>query len=191
MNKVIGAHNTLTAYPAKGAISKLLAPFAKCQNKRLEELAKAGVTCYDLRMWKDDYGYWCYGHGLAEYDLNHRTPEELVATIWSFHNTYHPNEELYIRLMVERTGDGDAYAAFIDSCKCLQQNFPKIKFIDARDRDTWAILYKFGMVDDSIIHEYHASVSSSIILKYFPYLWHKVYGKKYELQEGINLIDFI
>lgn len=86
MEKIIGAHDTLTGYPAKGFISWLFKPMTKCQTKTLDELAEAGVTCYDIRMWMSKDGKWHYGHGISEYDII-CNPDMLLQYIQLLHNT--------------------------------------------------------------------------------------------------------
>lgn len=188
MGKIIGAHDTLTGYPTKGFVSWLFKPMTKCQTKNLEELAKAGVTCYDIRIWFGKDNKWHYGHGISEYDII-CNPTALMQYLQVLHNAYNPYRVLFVRMLLERPIN-EGRSKFINLCKDFEKSFPDITFLPARDKHTWEILYSFGHTDD-IVHEYHASVSGKDWRKYFPYLFHKKYGKDYELQEGINLIDFI
>lgn len=182
--KILGAHNSLTGYPTIGFLSWLLKPMTKCQTKNINDLAKAGVTCFDIRLWWENG--WHFGHGLSEYSVS-CSFDLLIHYIILANSQYNGQKQLYIRFLLERPTNR---TKFIELCKEIEKKFPDVFFLPARDKYTWEILYSFGHNDDNV-HEYHASVSGKGLLKYFPRLWNKKYGKNYELQEGINLIDFV
>lgn len=54
---LISTHNSATGNKGYGLLSKLLTPFAKCQNKTLTEQYEAGCRYFDIRVSKDSRGY--------------------------------------------------------------------------------------------------------------------------------------
>lgn len=178
--KIIGAHDTITGQKAKNFFAKAFPLFCKCQNKNILELCEAGVTCFDLRIWYDND--WHYGHGLGEYDYDNifSMIDDIVDSI---------SEQIYIRLILERPFEVDK---FINLCSYLEKEYPDIIFFEGRVKKTWEKVYTFNREDElPTVIEYHASVSGKGLLKYMPYLFWRFKGKKYKLQEGINLIDFV
>lgn len=192
MVKILGAHDTLTGYRTWGVVSWLFKPMTKCQTKTIEELAEAGVTCYDLRVWMGKDGRWHYGHGVSEYDVC-CPPLMLVCYIYNCHKMHNDKRVMFVRLLLERQGN-DGRRRFVELCKQLEDTFRQqatdIVFIPARDKKTWEVLYDFGGTDD-YVHEYHASVSGKGLLRYFPRLWNRRHGKEYQMQDGVNLVDFV
>lgn len=188
--RIIGAHDTLTAYPWAGVLSWLMSPMSKCQDKRIYELMAAGVRCFDLRLWWHG-GRWHYGHGLSE----HVVPASPTILIGMIVAEWHcaksdDDDDLYIRLMLERPSS-EGETRLVELCKEVEAMWgDEVTFLPAYDKKSWTVLYSFG--NESVpIHEYHASVSGRGWLRYFPRWWHRRHGNGYEMQEGVNLVDFV
>lgn len=191
MNKIVGAHNTMTGLFPKNYMAKYFGMFCQCQNKNLRQLSRAGITCFDLRFWYDEYGKEHYGHGQAEYEYIYTDLLDIVNDIQNYHKEFNNDELLYIRLILEHPKN-NGRTKFIKNCERLEKCFPDIIFFEGRDKHTWEKLYTFNQEDKlPPVYEYHASVSGKGLYKVLPYMFYKKYGKDYELQEGINLIDFV
>lgn len=191
MQKIIGAHNTMTGATPNNYASKLFPAFCQCQNKSVEELAKAGVTCYDLRPCYDEDGFVQWRHGLARYWYKNYGFFGVIRDIQNFHNIYNSGKPLYVRLILEHPRN-NGRELFKESCATVEKEFPDILFFEGRDKHTWEKLYTFKRESEvPTVTEYHASVSGTGLLKAMPRLFWRLRGKEYELQEGINLIDFI
>lgn len=191
MSKIIGAHNAMTGTTAINLFADVFHCFCKCQDKGLYHLAKAGVTCYDLRFWFDSLQQLHWGHGMAEYSYCGYSLEGVLDKIQEYHIELNKGKPLYVRLILEHPRN-DGRTLFRRLCKQVETSFPDIIFFEGRDKHTWEKLYTFKRENElPPVHEYHASVSGKGLYKIMPRRFWKKYGKDYELQEGINLIDFI
>lgn len=191
MTKIIGAHNALTGETPVNWISECFPDFCKCQTKNLKELAQAGVTCYDIRLWFDKNGVIHYGHGLGEYSYPCFSFESLLFRIEYYHNKYNEGQPLYIRMILERSKN-NGETLFKTLCTQSEKTYPNIIFFEGRSKKSWEKLYTFRREEElPEVHEYHASVCGEGLCKYMPYRFWQKYGQNYTLQDGINLIDFI
>jgi len=188
---IVGSHNSITGESPCNLLAALFPCFCKCQELPLEKQLEQGVQCLDIRVWRDSEGNWQYGHGMAAYSIKGviPTPAVLMARCLAAYSKISTDgQPLHVRLILEHPRN-NGREEFIKMCKDLEKQFPGIVFFGGRDKHTWEKLYDFK--NDPVVHEYHASVSGTGLLRAMPKLFHKLFGSGYELQEGINLIDFI
>lgn len=193
--KIIASHNSLTGRLPCNFWAIYGAWFCRCQIKGIQGQIDAGATCFDLRFWLDKDGMVHYGHGLAEYFYSHYAKSTPVWVVDDIYNRllvkYDELPPIYIRLILERDCN-NGKELFVSYCKSLEALYPRIVFFEARDKKTWEKLYTFKRENElPTVHEYHASASGKGLLRYMPRLFWLLKGRKYELQDGINLIDFV
>lgn len=152
---MIASHNSWTYLPPVKRWMWLLAPFAKCQNKTIEEQIKAGVEVLDLRL-KLYNETMKVAHG--GYIVNAPFFGDLF---------YHPK---YCRVLLEsRNPSAEEIAKFKKFCKFMEINNPITIFYGGHGahKPNWRTqYYNFGTTGPHL-EEYHASVKGGLI----PYLW--------------------
>lgn len=147
---MIGAHNTLTAYPPRSWWMRPFAFLYKCQRKYVGELLKEGVEFFDIRLRFGEDRIWAC-HGLADIDVYVFAMIVLIAR-----GASNPT----IRLILEKGDDVDK-ELFINQCRNLEYEFPNVKFIGGNYKPTWERLYAFKNddVQDNIV-QYVGSMQS-------------------------------
>lgn len=167
MPYMIGAHNTLSAYPPRKWWMRPFAFVYKCQSKGLDSLIERGVTFFDIRI-RYDKGFLRGCHGYADFDCNLSYAIYLIATSVS-----NPT----IRLILEKGDDADK-KRFIEGCECLEHFYPYVKFIGGNFKPTWERLYTFKNDDihDNIV-QYVGSMQTWWG-KICPWLYAKIKNKK-------------
>lgn len=194
--KIIGSHNTLTCKRPRNWAARFGAMFCRCQDNGIQAQIDAGATCFDLRLWIGKDGMVHYGHGRAEYYCSNYAKSTPVWVVDDIYNRLLVKDtdgdtRLYIRLILERSDNGGR-DKFVGFCKTLEALYPRVVFFEGRDRRTWEKLYTFKREGElPPVHEHHASASGRGLLKYLPRLYWLLKGRDYELQDGINLIDFV
>lgn len=63
---IIGTHNSMTFLPPEHWYGWFMIPFARCQNKTIEEQWHDGARCFDLRIRFTKQGEAYFAHGLYE-----------------------------------------------------------------------------------------------------------------------------
>lgn len=164
---MIGAHNSLSAYPPRKWWMRPFAFVYKCQCHSVGELINRGVEFFDIRMRYDGSSKWAC-HGLADFDTHVWAMIHLIARS-------RPNPT--IRLILEKGTAADK-ERFRKECLLLEMSYPNVRFIGGNFKPTWERLYDFKNDDvhDNII-QYVGSMQTWWG-KICPWLYAKLYNKK-------------
>lgn len=119
MEKILAAHNTLTAYKPKYWLGYLSLPFSRCQSKKVEELYSNGVRLFDLRIRVNNKGKITACHGISEFKVNLL---DIFKTLSNFDDT------IYIRIVNEDSGGKSNTAEFLRVCTWYRKVFPMFKY---------------------------------------------------------------
>ena len=148
---MIGSHNSLTYFPPKNIIGKLLLPWTRCQDTTLTEQYAKGVEYFDIRVrFKKGKAQIVHNHIVFDGNIN----EELAK----LNDTV--TKPVYLRVILdirkkpkdytEQTADFLSFLSFID------YKFPKLKIDSAITYWDWHELRNPKIA----ITECHASVLS-------------------------------
>lgn len=125
---MIGAHNTLTAYPATSLFTQLFQRWWKCQRHELEQLYFAGVRFFDMRVrWNGIQWQGC--HGLADVDAAFRSLDHMCQYMNAF-------PDLLWRIVLERGSKADCQR-FINEAHGLCSLYPRLWRVDIKSHHEW------------------------------------------------------
>ena len=95
---IIGTHNSMTFLPPEHWYGWFMIPFARCQNKTIEEQWYDGARCFDLRIRFTKQGEPYFAHGL--YECTHEVkPIDVLVRLDRLMIRY--NQPAFVRLILE------------------------------------------------------------------------------------------
>lgn len=191
---IIGTHNSMTFLPPEHWYGWFMTPFARCQNKTIEEQWYDGARCFDLRVKFDRRGNSHFAHGL--YDCsNYFSPDDAIRKIEQLR--YYSKEDVYVRLILEDS-KAENYQAkyFRRACECTEEVFKFIHFFGGNRKGDWKKLYTFkDDVPDSLNNQWVSSMAEDArwYEKFLPfaYAWRCNKRNKENVKPKFNLFDFI
>lgn len=189
---MLGSHNTLSYLPTVGLKSKLLKPWAECQEIDFMRQYYRGVRCFDVRI-RFDKGKPMIVHNGVTY----KGGEKVLNELFHFMNT---QQDCYLRLGLDirkKPKDADEQTKlFEDYIQYIQRDYPYITLADAIIFWSWEHVIKPTVQ----VTEKHASVDSTWELIKTPKNYAKKYNKEIREQYAnvlkdkvlqVLLIDFI
>lgn len=192
--KIIGTHNSMTFLRPAKWYGWFMIPFARCQNKDIEQQWEAGARVFDLRVKFDRYGYSHFAHGL--YDCSPSfTLYHALTLIEQLHLCH--KEEVYVRLILEDTKNENYQAEYFrKACKRIEKEFEHIHFFGGNRKGNWTKLYVFKEdVPDSLNNQWVSSMADDArwYEKFLPFAYALRCNKrnKAKVKPKFNLFDFI
>lgn len=183
----IGSHNSMTYAEPAHPFFKLFKWAYRCQKLTILEQLQANIRVFDLRVRQNKVGKWVFAHGMVEFKVN---PYEVLTLL----NTY----SCKVRLLWE-IDEFHESAPFIEFCKKIQREFPKITFFEGRSKYDWVCVYNFNPDNEgnpSIETGQFVGSMMSWWGKFIPIVWH--FFNKEKTRELANnstkpivLLDFI
>lgn len=185
----IATHDSGTGEKSKNLLYRLFEPFAKTQNKTIEEQIKSGVRYFDLRV---DRNYnICHGLWKANKNLF-----DILADLEYY--AIKLNTDIYYTLTVERNFKD--IKTFIEYLKHNRFNYHKIQCVCInRKRPKWECAYSF--IDIPIKADYISVPTPEQYLKFkfknwkkyipIPRILNSKYTRKYRFNEDyFVMVDF-
>lgn len=202
---ILGTHNSMSYLPPLHWWGWLMTPFARCQNKTIDEQLAAGARCFDLRVAFDLHGMVHFRHGWCRFGGD-RTIGNVLKQL------QHYGKPVYVRLILEEpltmwntikqalglkvTQKPDAANEyyFPRRCALYQKIYKDITFLGGNRKFDWAQLYDF-VNGDIPVHQWVSSMDTAT--PWWQRLLPKLYAKRNnnvnlkKQKTGINLFDFI
>lgn len=202
---IIGTHNSMSYLPPRRWWHRLMLPFARCQNKTIDEQLAAGARCFDLRISFDRHGMVHFRHGWCRFGGD-RTIGNVLKQL------QHYGKPVYVRLILEepltlrnvikqalglkvaQKPDAANEYYFPRRCALYQKLYKDITFLGGNRKFDWAQLYDFG-TGDIPLHQWVSSMDGNA--PWWQKLLPRLYAAKHNaanmqnLQPGINLFDFV
>lgn len=182
---IYGSHDTMTYLKLKCFLGWLAIPFAKCQNKTIQEQYNVGVRCFDLRVTFDKEGNPIFANGIAKFE----------GDVWQILNCLKDMSNVHVRVILEDTKVNERNVVkFLDFCYTLSSKFPNIKCFGGNRRCDWKVIYTFT---------YNPSLAQSVgsmaedarwYEKLIPWFYAKRRNKKNRIKnwtEDIVTFDFV
>lgn len=120
MEKILAAHNALTAYKPKYWLGYLALPFSKCQSKKVEDLYSSGVRLFDFRIRvKDGKIMACHGMSVFKVDL---------IDVFNTLQRQNSKDTIYIRIVNEDTWGKSSASEFLKVCTWFRASYPEFKY---------------------------------------------------------------
>lgn len=139
MKIIKGAHNALTYAKPRSFWGYFTLPFARCQNKDIERMAEAGISCFDIRVfWDYKRKRWVAAHGLLTLGID---IEEVIREIQKMYFHAVIEGDPIVRIILERDG---AEWRFKDLCEYFENRYPGINFIGGNRKSDWKQIYYFN-----------------------------------------------
>lgn len=173
----IATHNSLTGERGDGFLSRLGAPFARCQRKTLRQQYQAGARLFDLRVRKYR-GRWVGAHGLWH---TRRSALDMIHELASY-------GDCLALLTYEGRKDDKNFAEFLEfTAKVKVLNIHWVYF--AVKKPTWET---FEVCDPAVSVRQGFYVMGSDIrsLIPIPYVWRNAGRKPFD-SEVYTLVDFL
>lgn len=188
---IIGSHNTMTYAAPRKWWMHVIAPFAVCQTKDVDEQILEGVRCFDLRIrLKKDK--WVFAHGLYEVKGD---VYAIIDKIRDYANDI--KENVYLRIILERSTTNEEEAKrFIEFCRCCETQLGKYVIpFEGRKKGGWELLYNFKFVPQAIWQPVSSMAEDARWYeRYIPVLYAKRKNKEnldITKMQFISLFDFI
>ena len=179
--------------------ARLFNCFAKCQCEDITEQYKAGMRCFDIRIYWDWREYnWCFAHGAVRYHFNDdrdKKPLEYVLdTLRELHNGQYG--KLFIRLILEKTKDDIIEPRKFDEyCNQLEEKYKEFTFIGGYRKKDWYRVHMFAAEDDTPVNQFVGSMMDDA--RFYEKVIPITYAERMNRQNlirvgnGVNLFDFI
>lgn len=176
---LIGTHNSGTGEASKGLLSCLIAPFAKCQSKTIQQQYDAGCRYFDLRVtFIGDKLYLAHGLWKSKTSL-----EEALEVL----NKYN---DVYVSITYEHNIDNiDIYKLYIDNIYNIYNNI-KYTYIAIKN-PKWTVIESINSI--STIQGFK-SLDGSSWHTYIPipWFWDRVLSRPHKFNNEIfTLVDFL
>lgn len=193
---IVGSNDSRSYLPSSGMLSKLWhSLFSRTQSKNIFEQLETcingvKVSCFDLAVsFNQKTLKWEFSNKRFRYKSNY-TLFDILDLLQK------EKENIYIRLNLGKVSYIEDNEGFIQLCKYLEKNYPKIKFFGGYRIKDGKQLYKFDSdIVDSDIHLWIASSmkDSKWYEKVLPKLYSRRKNKEnyLKVKPGINLFDFV
>lgn len=175
-----GTHNSATGYKGAGLLSKLITPFARCQNKTIEEQIANKCKFFDIRL-KKHKGKYVLCHGLWYTNKN-------IDEVFTAINNRAKTQDIYVSICLENK-NGDIND-FVDFSTKLIKKYKRIKYTAISiKKPVWRDIYVYNFVNTKKLFKpldfstWHTYIP-------IPWLWNKIYKIK-EDKSRINIVDFM
>lgn len=191
---IVGSNDSRSYLPSSGMLSKLWhSLFSRTQSKNIFEQLETyingiKISCFDLVIsFNQKTLKWEFSNKRFRYKSNY-TLFDILDLL--------QKENVYIRLNLGKVSYIEDNEGFIQLCKYLEKNYPKIGFFGGYRIKDGKQLYKFDSdIVDSDIHLWIASSMKDS--KWYEKVLPKLYsGRKnkenyLKVKPGINLFDFV
>lgn len=166
---MIGSHNSISYYKPVKFWQRIFLPWARCQNKTLQEQYDLGVRYFDIRVKLID-GYWHFVHNQEDFGYIH---PGTIAGLFNgiFSKETETPEPIYLRILLDerKTPDNpEQYKVeFIELLSYISNQLNSYIHIDeARVFWDWSIINDFSE-QLFMQYEYHVSLSG----KWYEYIF--------------------
>lgn len=178
---IIGTHNSMTYLRPQKWYGWFMIPFARCQNKTIEEQWNDGARCFDLRIRFTKQGEPYFAHRL--YECTHEVkPFEVLKQLYrlSFRN----NQRAFVRLILEDPDKQNHNVVYFKKfCEVLGIKYKAIHFFGGNRKGDWKKLYTFkGDVPDSLNNQWVSSMMEDArwYEKFLPFAYARRCNKRNE-----------
>lgn len=191
---IVGSNDSRSYLPSSGMLSKLWhSLFSRTQSKNIFEQLETyingiKISCFDLVIsFNQKTLKWEFSNKRFRYKSDY-TLFDILDLL--------QKENVYIRLNLGKVSYIEDNEGFIQLCKYLEKNYPKIRFFGGYRIKDGKQLYKFDSdIVDSDIHLWIASSmkDSKWYEKVLPKLYSRRKNKEnyLKVKPGINLFDFV
>lgn len=194
---IIGTHNSMTYLRPQKWYGWFMIPFARCQNKTIEEQWHDGARCFDLRIRFTKQGEPYFAHGL--YECTHEVkPIDVLVQLDRL--ILRDNQHAFVRLILEdpdKQNHNVAYfKAFCQGWK-THQDFHTVNkgihFFGGNRKGDWAQIVEFPLKPE--LQQYVGSMMDDARwyekIMPFAYAWRRNKKNKQNPQGSIAIYDFI
>ena len=141
---ILGTHNTMTYRNPKKWYCWPIKWMAQCQSVDYKtQHEKYGVNAFDLRLFWDKNGNIEFRHGGFAYpaddfeDILKYCEDNNILVRVLF------EERLFPKSLAKLSKEMNLKQKFIDTCKWIEETYPKLKCWCGRNCGTWELVYKF------------------------------------------------
>ena len=188
---IIGTHNTMTYLRPQKWYGWFMIPFARCQNKTIEQQWNDGARCFDLRIRFTKQGEPYFAHGL--YECTHEVqPIDVLVQLDRLMIRY--NQPAFVRLILEDP-DKQNYNVvyFKEFCQDWSKGNKLMHLFGGNRKGDWAQIVEFDYKPN--LTQYVGSMMEDArwyekILP-FAYAWRRNKKNKQNPQGDIAIYDFI
>lgn len=199
---IIGTHNSMTYLRPAHWYGWFMIPFARCQNKTIEEQWNDGARCFDLRIRFTKQGEPYFAHGL--YECTHKAnPAHVLEELYKL--MLRDNEQAFVRLILEDPDNQNHNVYYFERlCRAWETHQARqsvttnnvLLFFGGNRKGDWKKLYTFkGDVPDSLNNQWVSSVADDArwYEKFLPFAYALRCNKrnKAKVKPKFNLFDFI
>ena len=166
-------------------------PFARCQNKTIEEQWYDGARCFDLRIRFTKKGEPYFAHGL--YECTHEVlPIDVLVKLYRLMIRY--NQPAFVRLILEDPDRQNYNVVYFKTlCDEYRQCYKEIHFFGGNRKGDWAQIVEFDYKPNLI--QYVGSMMEDARwyekIMPFAYAWRRNKKNKQNPQGYIAIYDFI
>lgn len=191
---IIGTHNSMTFLRPQKWYGWFMIPFARCQNKTIEEQWYDGARCFDLRIRFTKKGEPYFAHGL--YECTHEVkPIDVLVQLDKLILRY--NQPAFVRLILEDPDKQNHNVFYFKQfCQEWSKGNKMIRLFGGNRKGDWKKLYTFkDDVPDSLNNQWVSSMAEDArwYEKFLPfaYAWRCNKRNKENVKPKFNLFDFI
>lgn len=195
----IGTHNSMTYLRPAKWWARRFNIFARCQCEDITEQYKAGMRCFDIRIyWDWRQNNWCFAHGLVRYHFNderdRRPLEYVLDTLRKLHEKQ--DGKIFIRLILEKTKDIIIETRKFDEyCGEIENKYKEFTFLGGFRKKDWERVHIFPAEDETPIHQFVGSMmeDARFYEKIMPITYAERMNSKNLIRvgNGVNIFDFI
>lgn len=197
LTPIIGTHNSMTYLRPQKWYGWLMVPFARCQNKTIEEQWNDGARCFDLRIRFTKQGEPYFAHGL--YECTHEVkPIDVLVQLDRLMIRY--NQPAFVRLILEdpnRQNHNVFYFAQFcyawDTHEACKIDNKVLHFFGGNRKGDWAKIVEFDCKPN--LTQYVGSMMEDARwyekLMPFAYAWRRNKKNKQNPKGDIAIYDFI
>lgn len=179
--KLIGTHNSATGEKARGLLSLLLAPIARCQTKTLIEQYEAGCRLFDLRVRDGKNGYY-----LCHWWF--KTNRTLCGALGELNAC---NEK--VSVMITYEGRCNDEKMFLGSVLSLQRYYPNVEITEVNiKKPIWRTIWVSANHPSYECGHVIFNKSDYRTLLPIPYVWDRICFQPHEFNEDKYIMcDFL
>lgn len=196
---IIGTHNSMTYLRPQKWYGWFMIPFARCQNKTIEQQWHDGARCFDLRIRFTKQGEPYFAHGL--YECTHKAnPAHVLEDLYKL--MIRDNEQAVVRLILEDPDKQNHNVYYFEQlCRAWETHQARqsvttnkvLRLFGGNRKGDWAQIVEFDYKPN--LTQYVGSMMEDArwyekILP-FAYAWRRNKKNKQNPQGDIAIYDFI
>lgn len=196
---IIGTHNSMTYLRPQKWYGWFMIPFARCQNKTIEQQWNDGARCFDLRIRFTKQGEPYFAHGL--YECTHKAnPAHVLEDLYKL--MIRDNEQAFVRLILEDPDKQNYNVYYFEQlCRVWETHQARqsvtvnnvLRFFGGNRKGDWAQIVEFDYKPN--LTQYVGSMMEDARsyekIMPFAYAWRRNKKNKQNPQGDIAIYDFI